>query len=277
MLNWINVEKSKNDYKIFIPRNSAVKLDLNNVVSSTIEHIHQNYPPPYTLYVSGGIDSQAMLWAWHMSKKPFKAVSYVYNNGMNSHDLEKGMPDFIKNLNVDIEYRQIDLLNFYKDIYSKYHERYRCGSPQVCAYMYMADQQREGTVIFSGSNFGFYTKNEWGLYNYGTISKKNIVPFFFSETSEIHYYSRSITKNNSDKIARYNKLGFPVIDQGPGETGTSGFEQIKNFYDQEYTHLVTNKLKFSRLYNQRSSRTYDILLRNHLEVKYNDKYEIYYV
>lgn len=277
MLDWINIEKKNNDYKIVIPSNITIKSDLSYISNLTIEYIHQNYPSPYILYVSGGIDSQAMLWAWHMSGKPFKAVSYIYNDNMNSHDLEEGMPEFVKNLKIDIEYRKVDLLKFYKGFYSEYHEKYRCGSPHICAYMYLADQQKTGTVIFSGSNQGFYTKNEWGLYNYGIISGKNIIPFFLSETLEMHYYTRSIAKNNINKISKYNKLGFPVIGQRTEKIGLSGFERIKDFYDQKYSHLVTNKLKFSRLNQQHSARTYDILLRNHLEVKYHDKYEIYYV
>lgn len=277
MLDWLDITASGNDYNIVVPTATSTLHGLQSVAERTVEHIYNNYPAPYTLYVSGGIDSQAMLWAWHLSGRPVNAVSYVYNNGMNHHDLHTAMPEFAQSMSVQIEYRNIDLLWFYQVHYPKYHQTYRCGSPHVCAYMYLADQQKTGTVIFSGSNTNFYTKNEWGLYHYGKLSGKSIVPFFLSETAEMHHYTRSIKDINMDRLARYHAVGFPVKDQGAGHGGFSGFEKIKDVYDLAFNNRVTPQMRFQKTSAQHSGRTYDVLLRNHLEAKYNDKYQVDYM
>jgi len=43
-----------------------------------IQKIIKNYPPPYTLLLSGGIDSQAMLQCWINANAPFKAITIKF-------------------------------------------------------------------------------------------------------------------------------------------------------------------------------------------------------
>lgn len=279
MLDWIDVNhKDEKDYYLEIPIVRHCDRDSLTQAHKAIDHITQNYPAPYVLYLSGGVDSQAMLWAWHTSGRDFLPVSWVYNRDMNAHDLNCGMPALAGKCGVKIEYRDIDILEFYNNDYKKYRETYRCGSPQICAYMYMADQQHEGTVIFSGSLDGpdkFYTKNEWDLYHYAIKSKKNLVPFFFSETQSLHCTVKQLGKDKSEK---YQSNGYPVRSQKTKLNGRafgrfSGFEKIKDFYDQSMSHLITPKLKLTRQYKQNSARAYDVLLRNSFEFQYrNDKY-----
>jgi hypothetical protein len=281
MLDWINIIRNDNDYHLELPVIDGSGLNSVEEAHRTVKHIVENYPAPYVLYVSGGIDSQAMLWAWHTSGYEYQAVSYVYNQDMNLHDLDAGMPEFLKNHNIVVERRDIDLLTFYEDLYHKYRTIYRCGSPHICAYMYMADQQKSGTVIFSGcakhSRNGFYTKNEWCLYNYGLLSSKSIVPFFLSETAGIHY---SFNQKLENKLKMYQDAGYPVIAQNStpnryNQIRFSGFEQIKDYYDKNLSHLVTAKVKLQQPSTQSSRRVYDLVLRNLYELKYlRDKYVI---
>ena len=279
MLDWINVIRDGNNYRLEIPVIDRSGLNPVTEAQRTVQHIVENYPAPYVLYVSGGIDSQAMLWAWHMSGHKYHAVSYIYNQDMNLHDLDAGMPEFLKNHNIRVERRDIDLLKFYEDLYHEYRTKYRCGSPHICAYMYMADQQKTGTVIFSGcakhSSNGFYTKNEWGLYNYGLLSDKSIVPFFLSETANIHY---SFDQKLGNKLKMYQDAGYPVIAQDLtpnkyNQSRFSGFEKIKDYYDENLAHLVTAKVKLQQTSTQSSRRVYDLVLRNPYELRYiKDKY-----
>lgn len=276
MLDWLSIDITDNfNYFIKIPTQFEERCALHEAIK-TVNFICEKYPPPYILYVSGGIDSQAMLWAWHNSGKEYQAISYTYNTDMNLHDLDVGMPEFLNRHEIRVERRNIDLLSFYKNEYLDYHKFYRCGSPHICAYMYMADQQKEGTVIFSGSNQGFYSKNEWGLYTYGKLSGKSIVPFFFSETKNLHFNIRYPYTKTKIKSETYLSQGFPIILQG--NTRYSGFENIKDYYDKNYSHLVTKKAIFNRVVGQKSVRTYDLILRNSFELEYSsDKYQVCYI
>jgi hypothetical protein len=279
MIDWVKVIRNNNDYYLDLPVIDGSNLNSIDEAHRTVQHIVENYPAPHILYVSGGIDSQAMLWAWHTSRHEYHAVSYVYNQDMNLHDLDAGMPEFLKNHNIVVERRDIDLLKFYENTYHEYRTKYRCGSPHICAYMYMADQQKTGTVIFSGcavpTGNEFYSKNEWALYHYGLISGRSVVPFFLSETCGLHY---SFNQNLKNKYKTYRAAGYPVVHQNsiPNKFNSdrfSGFEVIKDYYDKHLSHLVTVKSKLRQPFAQYSRRTYDLILRNQYELEYSrDKY-----
>lgn len=287
MLGWISVNHKPEGYYLKIPRDTNTE-SKNTLESAhrTIKHIQENYPAPYVLYLSGGIDSQAMLWAWHTSGAKYQAVSYVYNGGLNLHDLDRGMPVFAKDHKIHIERRDIDLMEFYATQYPKYAERYRCGSPHIAAYMYMSDQQTNGTVIFSGSGTltdnSFYTPNEWRLYHYGHVSGRSIVPAFFSETQDLHYGFLQHVVPGDSKITVYHKAGFPVVQQRPGNTNSeqrySGFEGIRDRYEQRFEKNFTIEEKLRRLSDHGSNWNFDILLRNPWEWRFrHDKYLIEFV
>ena len=60
------------------------------VAYRSIQHITENYPGPYYLMLSGGIDSQLMYWCWQSSGAKFIPVSFRYrheNTYFNDHDL----------------------------------------------------------------------------------------------------------------------------------------------------------------------------------------------
>lgn len=289
MLSWIHIKHSGNNYHITVPPKCSHHCQGAIVAAhKTIDHIVEKYPPPYILYVSGGADSQAMLWAWHTSGVPYTAVSYVYNNTLNLHDLNAGMPEFANRYNISIQRRSIDLLEFYENRYQTYAEQYRCGSPHIAAYMYMADQQHSGTVIFSGSAtvraHSFYTANEWRLYHYGNVSGRSIVPAFFSETQQLHYAFVDVVSASDNKFDVYHKAGFPVIPQiykteALSSTDRySGFEGIKQYYEKLDLPSLSLQQKMQRLPGQTSNSKYDMILRNPWEWKFrNDIYRVDYM
>lgn len=288
MLNWIkiNQDSSAHKYTLKIPKYSYENIPALEATHKAIQHIQDNYPAPYTLYLSGGVDSQAMLWAWHASGVPYQAVSYVYNYTMNLYDLNAGMPVFAQKLGIKIERRNVDLLNFFDTEYPKYAETYRCGSPHLAAYMYLADQQTDGTVIFSGSITpeanSFYTANEWRLYHYGIVSGQNIVPMFFSETQDLHYAFLKYFESGQHKAVTYQKAGFPVVRQRLGYSSNdqrySGFEGIRDYYEKHITRKFTLQEKMKRLPGQTSNWKFDLLFRNPWEWRFRqDKYQVEYV
>ncbi len=285
MFDWIKVEEDNCFYKFTLP-----KRDLNQTLYGlaaahyNIDFICRNYPAPYTLCISGGVDSQAMLYAWYTSGKPYNTMSVKYNTDMNRHDLET-LEEFSQIHNISINYVDFDLLNFYQTEYLDYVNKYKCGSPHFCTYMKFSEIITNGTVIFSGTapnpNFTkLFGVNELGLYRYAKISGRSVVPFFFLETKEmaysfiepIHLSEETRGHISRNKIERYLQNGYPVISQ---KVKITGFEKIKDYYDIHFSDQVTAQDRLYRGFNG-SQRVYDLLLRNKYERKYPDKYSYRY-
>lgn len=266
----------------------------------TIKYIVENYPQPYRLYLSGGIDSQAMLYAWNISGVEYETYSAVYNYNLNDHDLV-AIRAFADIHNIKINFVDFDLIDFFKTEHDYYAKTYLTGSPQFTSFMKMVSLQEEGTAIMSG-NFlqcpdidsnknkiysNYPCKNGMGLYHYARKTNKNFIPFFFLERPELAYafevtnYVKQFIENYGDfrpdlpsfeashvipyllKGAYYKAHGFPVLEQ---YKKLNGFEKVKNFYDENYT-VPDDYHKLERVRTQTSTRVFDILYRNRYEVK----------
>ena len=136
---------------------------VGDTISRTINQIVEKYPPPYTLMCSGGIDSQAMLWAWYKSNIPFKVLSVRYADDSphhidgtgkiyNEHDYVS-LTQFIStnNLEIDLNFVSINPFTFFEKEMINYAETYWCDSPQITLHMKMSELVTVGTVVFSGS------------------------------------------------------------------------------------------------------------------------------
>lgn len=280
MLAWTQPTQLGDDFYFDFRNKSTASVAPLQAAQLTIQYIVQNYPAPYTLYLSGGVDSQAMLYAWHQSGVPYQTFSAVYNQNLNSHDL-CDIEKFSKDLGVEVDYHDFDLIDFLETQHEHYANTYRCGSPQITTFMRLADLTDAGTVIMSG-NFilkpGFGTgipdRNNFSLYYYGLTSGRNIVPFFFLETCELaHAFDTEIPEisaehtagSYTDKVAAYSYYGFPVIAQA---TKLNGFERLKELYDTNPPRMPTVAERISRLPWQASDRNFDMLYRNKYEAKF---------
>jgi len=250
----------------------------------TVENIINNYPSPYHLMVSGGVDSQAMLYAWKLYGRDYIPVSVMYNSGMNMHDLET-LAIFAEREKIDVKYIDFDLLKFYETEYDDLCETYQCISPHFGAHLGMT-KNLTGTCIFSGDCLGVggaaVKSNNLCLLR--ASRERSIVPYFFLHTPEIAYcinYHRYIAQDlivsttdtpYETKVKTWTQLGFPVIAQVQKFTG---FEKIKDYYDETHGHLITPKMILMNANaNNSSKRTYDLLLRYPYEKKYgNLKYK----
>lgn len=260
---------------------------------NAIDYIVANYPKPYTLMLSGGVDSQAMLWAWHTYGVEFNTFSAVYNHGFNEHDLST-LRQFINIHNIPVNFVNFDVLDFLQNEHLNYVEKFRCGSPHMTTFMKLSENIKNGTVIMSGNfvkedkKFLPFGRNQIGLCRYSQMTQKPIVPFFFCATQELAYsfnlktkIDRSLYINDATEQVK-NDLGykikcqtyldneFPIIEQDKKYTG---FEKLKDYYDENFSHLITPKHKLFKGPFQRSLRTFDLLLRNKYEIGFNtDKY-----
>lgn len=283
MIRWTNPSRIGNNLYCNFSKSDKIK-NLSPLEASffTINYITNNYPEPYTLYLSGGVDSQAMLYAWKISGVPFDTFSAIYNNHFNIHDLMH-LKIFAKYHNITIKFKDFDVINFLEKEHDSYANRFFCGSPQITTFMKLADLTRMGTVIMSG-NFirqttGVPDSNNFGLYNYGEITRKYIVPWFFLETGELaHSFNNTqdeisyLTKGLDDtggyqtKVALYKHNGFPVLAQS---NKFNGFEKLKEHYDLYPTSNPTISDRLMRTLDQTSTRNFDLLYRNKYEAKFS--------
>lgn len=286
MLDWTKPYSKGTHYYFDFSKKHKTNIDPIDAAKLTIDYITSKYPPPYTLYLSGGSDSLALLYAWHKHNVPYKTFSAVYNDGLNDHDLI-GLRAFSKIHNIDVTYHDFDLINFLETEHDYYADHFSTGSPQITTFMKLADLTTSGTVIMSGNfimsnRMGIPDKNNWGLYHYGVRSNKSIVPWFFLETSELAHsfipneYSEQFKTNNPGgyltKIALYQSYGFPVLAQSEKQ---NGFEKIKELYDTNPPRIIESNERINRIKDQISNRNFDILYRNKYESKIKDyKYYI---
>jgi hypothetical protein len=271
-MKWVKISEEADSLVMDFTVENFKKLHGLEAALYTIKEIEKNYPPPYTLMVSGGIDSQAMLYAWHISGVKFNTISARYNLNLNDHDLET-LEQFSKQYSIDISYMDLDIFKFYQEEYDHYATTFNCSSPQVCVHMKIADLIKEGTVISSGNLLVPYkaaiTYAMSGITRYAESCKRPMIPYFFLETPELAYsiFERSkifMKQGYQGKVDDYLESGFPVIAQTEKLTG---FEKVKDYYDQFCTTLVTARHRLQLISDNPSRRVFDLLLRHPYERK----------
>ena len=232
----------------------------------TVNNIIKSYPPPYTLMCSGGADSQAMIWAWIVSGVPFNIVSIRYiSEGIffNEHDLIT-LDEYAKKLNLSVDYKDFDVIDFIENNLSEYANEYDCASPQICTHMKMSELVVDGTILFSGNflvlqDYPVATVNYvlLGLSRYSekiSTPTRTIIPFFLMHNSKLGFSFPKPESYTKDDI--YISVGIPLCHP-PNKY--NGFEKLKEYYDKYY-HRVNYK---SRLLfkNKPSRRVFDLLFR----------------
>lgn len=230
-----------------------------------VKLITKNYLPPYTLLVSGGIDSQAMIYVWYKSKIPFNLVHFNYN-GFNNSETEI-IKQYANSLGIShlLKIKNFNVIEFINSSeYINYAKKYDCNSPHILTYMKLAESV-EGTTLMSGnlSDFKWNGINYtiYGLMRYAELSKSDFIPFFFQSTAKLAYScfdSNKISKSldaYESRINCYKRFEVPLII--PTEGKLTGFEKIKEMYDET---KVSNGLRFKYL-SMPSKRPFDIIYR----------------
>lgn len=244
-----------------------------NGMDAAIEAVNKivaNYAAPYTLLVSGGVDSQAMLLAWKKSGHPFKAVHYSYN-GENSHDYYP-LNKICSDNDIQLHVKRFEAREFIcgPDLI-KYAKQYDCQSPQILTYIKLAELHPE-TVLMSGNflchNTASLNYTILGLARYAEVAK-NFIPFFFQSTPNLTY---AFQKTDAEYVAKhygnpdnswdayemkcdtFKDHGFNII---PQEGKLTGFEKIKESFD---SFPISGKDKI-RYASKPSRRPFDVLFR----------------
>jgi hypothetical protein len=276
------------------------------LIKQACERIASEYPAPYTLMCSGGVDSQAMIAAWLISGIPFKVVTARYNGGMNDEDIST-LFEFAKRNSVDVQVIDVDIVGFHLEQLNSWADKYFCASPHVISYMYIASKITQGTVISSGSlvtknsGLGLMSYSQFGLERYARISGQSMVPYFWIHDIDLmpmfevinrnlqivhpqvqpdQLLPKSRAKKNTkkysvtydEKYKLYQYAGLAVI---PQITKFTGFEKVKEFFD---SFEVPFDVKAQNLDNP-SYRNYDLMFRyNHKNrgIVYSEFTELYF-
>jgi len=258
--------------------------DTTPYLDAIIQYVHEivaTLPAPYTLFVSGGVDSQAMLYIWKKSGVPFTAINVSYN-GFNNHDYSE-MEQFTKTHGINVKQVDFDVLSFLENDLEKYAMTYKCSSPQICTHMAFTEKFGKGTNILSGNiphpNLPAMNNTIFGLQRYATLANVDMVPFFLMADKRSAEIALRIANEQPEsklspyefKCYLYRLLGIPVISQ---KTKLTGFEQLKEHYDQ-YPERVTYKMKLrhsslesARVFDQLFRNKYMIVLRNGYKTKF---------
>jgi len=250
--------------------------------TSAIEYIRNNYPAPYTLMASGGVDSQAMIYSWIKSGCEFRICNIRYINNeawFNEFDF-LNMQKFIQNYNLKISHLDFDIINFLDSEYQIIAEKYKCSSPQICSHIKNISSIKEGTVIYSGNLLGirasFLNFPILGLQRYKEEGH-NLVPFFFLSTPNLAYstwkYQLSKFNNYTQPLNYYNIKCSIYLDNGyhiePSTKAFSGFEKVKDYYDARFKNNIPIAAKLASSYNG-SRSTFDVLFRHKFIQKFRD-------
>lgn len=271
-MDWLNLKLENDILSITIDRNKISKVKIGGLHASlnAIRDIEKKYSQPYTLFCSGGVDSQSMAYAWKLSGIEHKIVLFEYvddNNVVyNDHDL-KTFYEFAKENAISYEVRQFNYFNFLENDLLNYAVKYDCASPQITCMIKLIESIGNGTIILSGNVWNnFYNElpinyDILGLYRFAqTCTNYSVIPFFFLYNIDLATGFKGIkrepTMNSYDtKVKIYKENGFPVISQ---ETKISGFEKIKDYFDDKIKINFKDKLKFL---NEPSKRAFDIEYR----------------
>jgi len=258
----------------FFKSQKALKKSIfKNPLKMAINAVHDianKYPEPYSIMASGGIDSQAMIYAWEKSGIPYTAYHYTYDH-WNSMDSDS-MREFtaLNGLDSKVVYKNFKVLDFLESTeLERFAVEFDCSSPQILTHCALLDQT-PGTVVLAG-NFlnGMKTHLNYtifGLQRYSEKCRPNMVPFFFIHTPELAYSFYKIEqsvvgddKPQGDeeyyrKFKTYQKAGFNIV---PQKDKLTGFEKIKDHYDD---CKVDPGLRL-RYKSQISKRPFDYLFR----------------
>lgn len=294
-LSWVKKSYTSNKFYFDFRKQNNFNLSALDAAYLTIKKITKEYPEPYTLFLSGGVDSQAMLYAWFTSGIKFHTCSVRYSPDFNKQDLIS-LEQFCLIHNIDIKFVDFNIINFLEREHDFYANEYFCGSPHMTCYMKMIKlfnnrTSGPGTAIMSGNfidedvyGYSGYGPNQLSLYNFAIKSGIPFVPFFFAETEELAYsftsneYVKTMSKDfkieidggYTRKVLTYQSHGFPVLFQ---PKKLNGFETVKDWYDTHYTEGITVKDRLAKgLY--KTTRNFDIKFRNKYESKFSEMYEI---
>lgn len=229
------------------------------------QYIHNTYGE-LSLMVSGGVDSQAMAYAFKNAGVAFAAYFARYPDGLNDNELDTFQ--FYEEHQIPIEMVDVDIISFHNVELKGWAKKYQNTSPHFLSHMKIASLL-PGTIINSGCillqyGIGHMGWNGFGMDRYSQTSGQKVIGYFLNYDPRMVWrsFNGNIQKNDMStyeyKVAAYQALGFPVI---PQPDKLHGFELFKTRCDTIPVDVRT-RLRYK---SKGSSRPYDLIYRYPLE------------
>ena len=295
-LDWISLDYQETYLGVRCTYDGTQKQPIE-AIQDTVLDIAKDYPPPYNLFCTDGVDSQSVLLSW-TKFAPLDVLNntyvytFVYNENSNNHDFQY-IKQFCQDLGLRHRFLDFDLINFLEsgecfDIQC----RYRTTSPQISAHIKMLEFFDVGTNIMSGNYSRFQRLKDLNIFSvhYALINhakqynsqsqNKKIIPFFYlhnsligtsaSEPKNINYgkdfdnYFKEISDDGyRKKCTVYKYFG---CDIKPQLKKYSGFENFKFLYEKRNPASGREKLIYANLCaKHNSSWAFDVKYRYPLE------------
>lgn len=214
--------------------------------------------PNPVLCLSGGIDSQSMLYSWIEAGLKFDVVTCVFDNDMNAHDIETAF-DFCKLYNINIKTIPLNVTQFLTRENLDYGIKYKSSSPHFNVHYKLFNMLQE--MGYSGVCCGgvalYRDRGVWGsnlihnifnFINYVNITgfpvQGSFLSFYPQLTWAIGLLTKELNTNEGgsrgddafvplfnqryiNKLEGYTRAGFKVIAQKEAYTG---FEKVKEYF-----------------------------------------------
>ena len=231
---------------------------------SQFQYIYESTGKTPIVTLSGGIDSQAVMYAAAKSKVPFEVVSMRFNKDLNSHDLITGQ-ELAKSLGITIRYIDINIIQFYTTgKYLDYIDPYQNSSPQMAALLWMYEQitSNNNIIIGTGNPIIKHASGWSGMNNYTLFAWERFCQIKdFAMIGFFWWYSPALfgslyTETAEDfasvepyefKCDIYKKNGFKIIPQSGKQ---NGFENVKKVFFELYPKTTTPYDTFYRYPHQ---------------------------
>lgn len=139
-------------YREFIAAEKSLKQPMQHAIEHAKELAitAQRNNLPVKLFLSGGIDSEAMAEAFMLAEVSFEAVIGRYNTDMNEHDYCAAI-SFCEKHDIKINFIDVDVFDFLESGKAlKYAHELGCRSPQIAVHLHMLEQT-EGFCVLGGN------------------------------------------------------------------------------------------------------------------------------
>lgn len=267
--NWVeynvnDVSLSTRKLKVNLPNNffdelSFDKDSLRNYRTTAATLVSKSLGSRPALCLSGGVDSQAMVYSWLEAGLNFEVVALVFDNGLNYHDVETAY-QFCKAYNLPIREIPLNVTQFLNRENVNYAIMYKSASPQFNVHYKLFNMLKDvgytgaccgGVAIFQdnglwGNNF---RRNIFNFINYVDISGFPVQGSFLSYYPYLTWAIGLLTKpldipikkelgdhlfkqyedvRYQNKVEGYTRAGLKII---PQKLAYTGFEKVKDFYE----------------------------------------------
>lgn len=264
-------DKHTNEVNVLLHTDDS---SIHTTLKESITHALKNIDHIPAIPLSGGIDSEIVAMSCIESKLEFWPVVMRYhidNKIMNEHDISHAIY-FCKKNNIRPLYLDLDIQQFFTSgEYLFYAENYCCDSPQLLCHLWMVDQLKM-PYIMAGDipemKNGMLACPPLKYFSYDLFnhkkSRNSISKLFWynaaiiSNILTLHQKVSAISDSYQRKVQLYRLGGYDI--ELRDRKKYTGFEYIKQWYDEKYDGI----------------RTFNSLYRRPLEQRINTKMNFYY-